>query len=340
MLNIISSVEELNELKDELVTFYRGCDYKYFLSPEYCIQSYETFHNQERDNVFFIINKDKNKITGYMPLIIDSRGVLKFINDKDTDFLSEVGRFTFNDYKKIVQEILSNTFIKRIDLNNFPIDAKFPHYLKHFLGMGCIISGFNNHSYLQCHDEISLLKHLSSSGRSELKRISKKNADFTFTICAYPTPFPKNKLITLRKKMIESGERDINFFNDKIVEFIEKLYVNEEIEIFTKKNEDQFISASIVLKNETGKKLIWMDLFNDQHYINLSAYIEYIYSLDAEKNNYINFGRGSYDYKAKNFQPTIETLYNLRYSKSKWDFYFTNYYPIKEFVKRIVRAKK
>lgn len=341
MINVISSFGDLIKIKDEIVSFYKEVSYAYFLSPEYCFNSYKSFHSDEIDHgLYFIVNREKQKIVGYIPLVLNKKGILKFINDSDTDFLSEVGCFSYNDYKKIIQDITTNTMIKRIDLNNFPIDAKFPHYLKHFLGLGTVIYGFNNHSYLQSQNEVSLIKHLSSSGRSELKRIVKKNADFEFKIFKNNIAFPKEKLIKLRSKMIENGSRNSNFFSDKLIDFVENLYIQQEIEIFTNNSEDRFVSASIVLKNETSKKMIWMDLYDDEQYINLSAYIEYIHILDEGNNNYLNFGRGSYDYKAKNFQPKVENLYNLRYSKSKWDFFFTNYYPIKEFIKRIIKSTK
>ena len=342
MLRVISSFEELKSIELELHSFYETYEANYFSSPAYCIKAYELFYNPtESNSIYFIIKKANDKIVGYIPFYIDTKGILKFIYDKHTDFLSEVGnQFDFNDYKKIAQKIENNTLIKKIDLDNLPSDAKLLHYFKHFFIKGCSVYSYNNHSFLSANAADSLLKNLSSSGRSELKRICKKNSQFAFKVFAQNEAFPKKQLEVLRLKMIANGSRSNKFLDENTLNLIEHLFQRGEVELFSKTLANEFVSSSIVLKNRKCKRMVWLDLYDDIQYINLSSYIEYIDYLDSNGMNYFNFGRGSYDYKAKNFQPNCENLYNLRYSKSKWDFFFTNYYPIKQFVKRIVKSKK
>jgi len=337
MLTVISSFEELKGIESELADFYKTFDANYFLSPVYCIKAYELFNNDE-DSIYFIIKRDKSIIVGYIPLLVDVKGILKFIYDKHTDFLSEVGlQFDFNDYKKITQEIENNQRIKKIDLDNLHSESKLLHFFKHFFTKGCSVHSYNNHSFITTKEKGGLLKHLSSSNRSELKRICKKTSSSTFNVIMHPESFPKKEIEGLIITMIANGSRENNFLDKKTFNLIEYLYENGEVEIFSKSLNNQLVSASVALKNKVGKRMVWIDLYDDIQYINLSSYIEYIYYLNEKDVRYLNFGRGSYDYKAKNFLPNCENLYNLRYSKSKWDFFFTNYYSIKEFMKRIVK---
>ncbi len=342
MLNVISSTEELIKIESELHDFYKSYQSDYFLSPHFCIKVYELFYNTDDSNkTYFIVKREKNRVVGYIPLYINTKGVLKFIYDKHTDFLSEVGtQFDFNDFKKIAQEIEANSLIKRIDLDNLPSSSKLLNFFKHFFINGCSIYSYNNHSFIATEVSEGLLKHLSSSNRSELRRVSKKNIQFPFKVFSHPALFPKSEIETLRLKMISNGSREVQFLDENTLNLIAYLFEQGEVEIISKVSEGNFVSASIVLKNKIGRRMVWMDLYDDIQYVNLSSYIEYINYLNENGMQYLSFGRGSYDYKAKNFQPNCENLYNLRYSKSKWDFLFTNYYPIKGFVKRIVKSKK
>lgn len=342
MLTVVSSFEELKRIESELISFYESLEVKYFLSPNYCIKAYELFQvSDNSSSIYFIIKKNRNIIVGYIPLFINAKGVLKFVYDKHTDFLSEVGnQFDFNDYKKISDEITKNSYIKKIDLDNLHSDAKILHFFRHFFTKGCSVHSYNNHSFLTTEEDGGLLKHLSSSNRSELKRICKKTSSSTFKVFTSPEPFPKKEIEILITKMINNGSRENNFLDKNTLSLLIFLFEKKEMEIFTKSLDSNLVSASFVLKNNCGKRMVWLDLYDDIQYINLSSYIEYINYLNAKCIKYINFGRGSYDYKAKNFKPNCENLYNLRYSKSKWDFFFINYYPIKEFIKRIVKNKK
>ena len=341
MLTVIRSFEDLMSIELDLNAFYKSFKEYYFLSPGYCIKAYELFYNvNDTNSIYFIIKRVDDKIVGYIPLYINTKGILKFIHQKHTDFLSEVGsQFNFNDYKNITQKIEKNSLIKKIDLDNLHSESKMLHFFKHFFMGRCSVYSYNNHSFLKTKEKGGMLIHLSSSDRSELRRIHKKTK-FIFKIFTHTEIFPRNKIESLIVKMISNGSRENNFLESNTLNFIEYLFEKGEVEIFTKTINSQFVSASVVLKNKVGKRMVWIDLYDDIPYINLGSYIEYINYLNENGIKYLNFGRGSYDYKAKNFKPNCENLFNFRYSKSKWDFFFTNYYPIKEFAKRFLKAKK
>ena len=63
--------------------------------------------------------------------------------------------------------------------------------------------------------------------------------------------------------------------------------------------------------------LVWIDMYDDSKMINLYNYILAISSLSAEESVKINFGRGSYNYKIKNFLPVEKKLYSMYIFSSK-----------------------
>ncbi|WP_353661128.1 hypothetical protein [Hydrogenimonas sp. SS33] len=70
---------------------------------------------------------------------------------------------------------------------------------------------------------------------------------------------------------------------------------------------------------KTDTYLLWIDIYNDTPLINLSSYVSLIKSLCETENETfrIDFGRGLYDYKIKNFLPEIELQYSYYYAKNE-----------------------
>lgn len=277
-------------------------------------------------------------ITGYLPLYIDEKNIIRFIFDKHTDYCGCVGGITDHHMVKELCKIIENdTTIKGLEFENLLPSDPLLNYTRHHLGIGTVISSYNNHSFLKALPGEGLLKHLKSLEKSKLKRILKKNEAFSFETLDNKQDFPMQKIKALRHRMIETKRRESGFLDDNYIDFIRSLYEGGELEIFAKIDNDHLISASFVLINNCGSRIVWIDLYDDVPFINLSAYIEYIQHLDKNNIVFLSLGRGSYDYKSKNFLPQIENLYNLRYHKSKFHFLFTNFHPIKQFVKRLIR---
>ena len=59
-------------------------------------------------------------------------------------------------------------------------------------------------------------------------------------------------------------------------------------------------------------------MYDDSKMINLCNYILAISSLSAEESVKINFGRGSYNYKIKNFLPVGQKLFSMYIFSSKY----------------------
>ena len=340
MLEIIKNVTSLGEMQQKLDVVYQNHTNLSFYSPAYVLASFEyVLTSDKRNSLFFVVNKIQNEITHYMPWYIDANKTLRFIFDKHTDYCSCIGpEMNFSMLKDLAKLIITNPEIKRVDFENLlPNDALLNSF-KHFLGLGSVISCYNNHSFISSSASKDFFHHLKSKEKSELKRVHNKNKNYNFEVFDGKEVFPEKQIRVLRDLMIANKSRNTTFFDDEFLSFSKLLYDAGELEIFSKWDKEHLVSSSMVLKNNTGNyRMVWIDLYADIQFVNLSAYVDYIHHLEQYSPIVFSFGRGSYDYKAKNFQPQIQNLYNLRYSKSKFDFFFTNYYLLKYFLKRIIK---
>jgi hypothetical protein len=340
MLEVIDDIEILYHLKSELEDVYNNHTGWSFYSPTFFLTAYKEFQfESDKTHLFFIIMREDNKIVSYIPLYIDQKKTLRFIFDEHTDFCGVIGvQPDFNFFKDLSKVILNESKINKISLDNLLPDDSLLNHLKHFLGVGTAITSYNNHSFISSGVSSSFLWHLKSKERSELKRVQNKNADFDFLVFDGDQVFPEEQIKLLRNQMIANKSRTLDFFEDRFLTFSKLLYKGGELEVFTKWNNKQLLSCSLVLKNsKTNFRMVWIDLFADIQFINLSAYVNYIRYLENNQPSVLSFGRGSYDFKTKNFQPLIQNIYNLRFSKSKCDILFSNYYQLKYFLKRIIK---
>ena len=64
--------------------------------------------------------------------------------------------------------------------------------------------------------------------------------------------------------------------------------------------------------------MFWIDMFDDSKMINLFNYISFISKKSFNNQININFGRGLYRYKIKNFLPNERDLHSILIYSSKW----------------------
>lgn len=340
MLEIIKDTDTLYSLKSELQNVFLKHKKISFSSPDFIFFAWQNFFASNKDaELFFVVAKRNGSVVSYIPLCIDKKGTLRFIFDLHTDFCGVVGDdLDFSFYKDLHRSIMNEAAIKRINLDNLLPNDPLLNAFKHFFGAGVQICCYNNYSFLESTTDSVFFKHLKSKEKSELKRIQNKNVEYNFLVITSEHQFPKEEILKLRQVMISNKVRSSDFFDDSFVRFAQNLFAKDELEIFSKwNNEKQMVSCSLVLKNQE-LRMVWIDLYAEVKNINLSAYIDYLHFLEKQKPITFNFGRGSYDYKAKNFLPNLQNLYNLRFSKSKYSFLFTNHYPLRYFFKRIIKS--
>jgi len=340
MLKILSDLNDVISLKAELYRVYALYRELTFYSPTFVINSYRQFLTQEKKSeLFFLLYLNDDKIMAYLPLYIDSNKTLRFIFDKHTDYCGVIGQSPdFDFFKDLSKVIKIEPKIKKIDLDNLSPNDSLINYFRQYFGSGVIISSYNNHSYISSQINIGYFTFLKSKYRSELKRVQNKTNIYQFKVFSAPDVFPLHDILMLKQKVVKKGWRNESIYNEDFMFFTQEMYKTGELILISEWDKDRLISIVFVFKN-SGLKLFtfWLTLFDeDVQYINLSNYLNFI-SLKEKENNYnFSFGRGNYDFKTK-FCPKIENLYNLRYSKSKLDFWFSVFYPIKLFAKRLIK---
>ena len=127
-----------------------------------------------------------------------------------------------------------------------------------------------------------------------------------------------DEIILLRRKMFQSGLRSKNFLTNSQLSVIQELYNKKRLVLSVIKKENVIQAISFILK-EGSNYLFWIDIYNDSKLINLYNYVMAISLLSSEKDVLINFGRGVYQYKSKNFLPSVYQLYSINIFFSKWD---------------------
>ena len=342
MFKVINDIFHLIELRQKLYYAYQKNKGISFYSPDYIIAAIQYFiSNDIKNELYFIVYYNKELITHYLPFYIDKNKTLRFIFDKHTDYCSCIGpELTYEMVKELTKLIIKNKSIKKINLENLKPDDDLLNYLNHFLGIKSVISCYNNHSFISASYNKSFFSLLKSKEKSELKRLQNKNAIYHFKVINEKNKFPKELIKSLRDQMIFTKIRNESFFNDSFISFTEDLFNSGELEVFTKWDNESIISASLVFKNHYScLRMVWVDFFSNIQFINLSSYIDYLNYLENEIPVCFSFGRGSYDYKAKNFQPQIQNLYNLRFSKSRYNFIFSHFYGVRQFIKILINSK-
>lgn len=340
MVIVIENIEELKKIEGELEKVYENHNGWSFSSPKFILTTIKKNYDNTSFSLFFVLNRHEETLESYLPLYIDSKKTLRFLFDKHTDYCGVIGKDLNNNFLKDFAKIISqDKRIERLDFDNLLFSDSLLNGLRYYLKSGVFLTSYNNHSYISCTKDKGYFNSLKARDRSELKRVLKKNANSSFSVFAFPQSFPKEGILKLRDKMIMQGSRDKDFLSSDFLSFIEELYQNNEIVVLANSLGEEMVSIVFTFKNNIQKTyMFWLTLYDQNvQYINLATYLNFISTVEFEEEYKISFGRGDYSFKAT-FAPTVENLYNFRYSKSKYDFFFTNYFPIKEFVKRIVKG--
>ncbi len=294
----------------------------------------EWYVNRYSDHPLFILviyrNNPENPSL-IAPMMIDKKGTLRFIADGHTDystFLMEKNikiSARYEIMKTFKTAIENGEEIRSVEMKNIPQSNKDVPLLFSLLDYKKIIYQNNAVSYLEFVPEKDFMKcfgHMTSKQRSEVKRVFKKNESLhSAWLRAGRDPFPEKEMMGLVACMIDSGSRDRNFLNPTLMKVIRSLYENNLMIIHEMKDgENKTSCMNLVLKfPKTDTYLLWIDIYNDTPLINLSSYVSLIKSLCETENETfrIDFGRGLYDYKIKNFLPEIELQYSYYYAKNE-----------------------
>lgn len=325
MLSVVSSEKEFAEIENIWMNLYKISTNKTpFQSFSFVFSSWKYFLNFNSKNKLHIILFKKNHqsiLDCVLPSYIDSQGVLRFINDSHIDF-SDILLSDFNlinDFTtELCKHINQDKLIKGVKFSNFSNKSIFLSSLGHFLTNSFIYSN-TVHSFLPSinFNTIEEADYLKSKQRNEFKKIFLMYRSFTFKILNFcNSSFPVKELKYISELMVKKGYRDKDFFNDSFLKLSENLYNNNILNVALLFKGDTPVAVTLLLCDSNYRWcLFWISMYdNEFKLVNIALYNNVI---NVFKDDYfLNFGRGGYDYKIKNYNPNIGTIYSLLWGKS------------------------
>ncbi len=331
---IISTEKDLFSYKKSWHTLYKKTDLLPFASFEWNAKWYSKAYNTSLLYIIFIYESSLNSPLAICPMMIDKTGCLRFIADTHSDYGDfiidpSIKSYKYNEImKKIAEAIQNEPAIKSIEFKNIAQKNRNIGLFSSLLDYKKIIYQSNAVSFKKIGPKQNLFDnfdYLSSKQRSELKRVYKKHSNLKRVIYDIrANEFPKSLIEEIVEDMIMNNIRDKNFLNKTLLEVIESLYNEGTMIISSLVDENRrALAMNLILKSrDKSAYLFWIDIYRDIPYINLSSYLYFIEWLTLNKKEpfTIDFGRGLYDYKTKNFIPDIELQFTLYYAKNNFDF--------------------
>ena len=321
---LISSLVEFKNLENDWNSLYEK--YKestVFQSFDFNYFSWKYNLENNKNTLAIVLAYDSGIIKSIFPFYIDKRCRLRFINDLHADFWDAISIVDVN-FNAVIKALRSNFKIDYFQLVNLKNECSLLDYST--INRCSVISdvdysvlNFNKGSFPDNYLDYK------SKQKTEFRRILKINEDKDYKIIDFTSAlFPKLQIENLREKMISLGIRDRNFLSNSQLLLIEELYLSGKV-VLSIVSERDTINAISFLINSPSEYLVWIDVYDDSKMINLCNYILAISSLSAKESVKINFGRGSYNYKIKNFLPMRKKLFSMyifssKYSELKFSF--------------------
>ena len=312
-VRIISEIQEFLDYKDKWNAIFNKHDYSFFQSFEFNYYSWINELSKNKLNRLCIISlKNNGLVFAILPLYIDSKRRLRFINDIHADFCDVLSNKKF-DFENILSEISNQLkFDSVYFINLTKYSFLYGLYEKNTL-RNCRLKPFAMYSDLVIPNGSfpgNVLRYRSKQ-KTEFRRVKKKNIDKDYQLLLKDdADFPINEIHQLRERMIELGLRKANFLDEDRLLLLKQLYNSNRILVSMVKNKSNIHAISFILTNE-NEYLFWIDMYDNTKMINIYNYILFMESISFDNNVKINFGRGVYDYKVENFKPDIKQLFAL-----------------------------
>ena len=331
---IIQNIEDFKVFNKTWLDLYEKGDCTPFQSFAW---NYEWYIKQYANHSLFIVSvfeKEQSSPCLIAPFMINSAGLARFIADTHSDysnFLVESSMKNSKLYdalKTLKKAIDKSNEVTAIELKNIKQTNPLMGIFMRLFDEKKIFFQSNACSYIRLQPKKSFFDcfdYLTSKQRSELKRLFKKNPNLVYIRhTVHTSPFPRSTLIEIVQEMRQKGIRDKNFLGNDLLNVIEALYNEGLLTIMELKNQNgETLALNLLLVNEKEKNyLFWIDLYKDIPFINLSSYL-YLFKYLCENLDEaftVDFGRGLYDYKIKNFLPNIETQFTFFFSKNNTQF--------------------
>jgi len=337
---LISNLVEFKNLENDWRILYeKNKKNSVFQSFEFNYFSWIYDLVKAKNTLAIVIAYDSDKIKTIFPFYIDKRRRLRWINDLHADFCDAVSIVDIN-FIEVIEVLRSSFKIRYFQLVNLKKESSL---LAYSTINRCSVISDVDYSVINLNKGVFPDNGLDykSKQKTEFRRILKTNKDKDYKIIDYTkTLFPKVQIENLRERMILLGSRDERFLSKSQLLLIEELYLSGKV-VLSIVSERGIINAISFIINSPSEYLVWIDMYDDSKMINLCNYILAISSLAAEESVKINFGRGSYNYKIKNFLPVEKKLFSMYIFSSKYSdlkFFFER--RVIQLIKRVYNKIK
>ena len=346
----IPTLETYREKWNELLTM--AGDFTPFQTFDYVYSAWKIMPPQNgKLYILCYVRQKDNKLLAICPFYIDTKRTLRFINDIHTDFcdviVCEDSKGDYHLWEEISNEVLSCKYIKSLCLNNVRGESLMLSSFNYFLKPSLI---YSTNSYSCVHfinrndykSVVDVLPALRSKERARLRNIYQKIDSTSHVIYSKDNGdvFPEKHVITLISQMLDLQLRTQTYFNNDMIELFRKLYEDGLMQVHVTNYSNGPVAANLWLHiPERDEYIDWIALYaqKGKNLDNLLQSFDHI----ARNGGFVNFARGTYQYKMHNFRPVVYNLYTLRWSKSIWgqvgDLFAMNLYHIKQIVKKIIR---
>ncbi len=323
---IIDSKERLLEIKELWDDLYDRTKQKtIFQSFEWNYEWCEI--DRDGHSLFILLYHKEKEPSAIFPFWIDKKGVVRFIADKHTDhcgFLIDLenGSDMYVMFKHTVSAILSSKKCAGIELKNISQHNPYIGIFSTFFDEKQMLFRSNATSSMKLvpgENFFQCFQRLNAKKKQVLKQLLKHNKHYISEIYSHDEPYPDKKIRDLAYDMIKRGERSEAFFSDDMLTLFGQMFQKGVLTVHEVRTESgETVAVNLLIRLEEDRYMFWIDLFKDIRKINVVSNLLFMKSLceSASRPVTLDYGRGIYEYKIKNFQPDIDIQLTFFHSKN------------------------
>lgn len=328
MIKTIESLESLDMERETWMTIEKNPSMLIFQTFDWCRTAWVHVVSQDSRNKLWVLKwtQDGRDDVVYFPFYIDSRGVLRFIFDTDSDacnsvyLAKEVNRYWC--YREVADAIIAASNIQGVWLQKMRCGSEILDYLGVFLP-GALVYKDNAYAYMHMlpGGDITLSQtHMRSSDRKHWRQLLRKSEKYQFDVlsAANGNDFPEADIRRIANEMVAARYRANGFLSEGVMCFIKNLYSNGLCEIPVLKEADRIITVEFRLL-KGNYVLDWIFLSSCPS-TGTEINVKYCTEKAKEYAGVMDFGVGAYEYKILTTRPQVGVTFSLRYSKSKFGY--------------------
>lgn len=327
-IRVIDTLEEFIAIKSVWEALWKCSRTTVFQSYSINAEAYVQLLSHKTLQIILI--EENQSIKAIFPCYIDTNKKLRFINDDHFDYCGPIiseGILLNKIFKLFAKYVQQNKKVSQVFLKNL---------------YSAQIASLLNYHFKKCKSLFSEVQHcqidnfkewdqLTSSEKSELKRIKKKFSQATTTRLSY---FPKKGLESLMSSMVKQGLRKKNFYNKPFIRWMESIFEKGLIEVWRFEQDGKLLSLSCHLVSKESR-IIWIDFYDPKPYTNIAHYIYFFENLEEKS---ISLGRGTHSYKMNNFNAMPIDLYSFYHSKNSLVFIISEIKRVfKSYIKSLIK---